>query len=57
VAKVRSHVKPWRMSVCLSAHSILELPSGTIRDSRTLRGDKLEISGNPDLVPKPDSPA
>jgi len=43
VAKVRSGVRPWRISVCLSAHSILELPSGTVRETQTRRGDKLEI--------------
>jgi uncharacterized membrane protein (UPF0127 family) len=43
VAKVRSHVRPWRISVCLSAHSILELPSGTVRESMTSRGDMLDL--------------
>ena len=31
VRKVRESVGPWRLSACLSAHSILELPAGTIR--------------------------
>jgi uncharacterized membrane protein (UPF0127 family) len=44
IRKVRSSVPPWRLSVCLSAHSILELPSGTIRDTRTERGDMLEFA-------------
>lgn len=47
VAKVRNHVRPWRISVCLSAHSILELPSGTVRETGTSRGDKLELSDAP----------
>jgi uncharacterized membrane protein (UPF0127 family) len=44
VKKVRSNVGPWRMSICFSAHSILELPVGAIRDSLTQRGDQLEFS-------------
>lgn len=44
VKKVRSAVRPWRMSGCLSAHSIIELPSGTVRATRTEPGDTLEFS-------------
>jgi uncharacterized protein len=44
IKKVRSDVRPWRMSACLSAYSVLELPSGTIRETQTARGDKLEFS-------------
>jgi len=44
IRKVRSSVPPWRLSVCLSAHSILELPSGTIRESQTQAGDMLEFA-------------
>lgn len=44
VKKVRSAVGPWRLSACLSAHSILELPAGTIKETGTVRGDQLEIS-------------
>ena len=44
VRKVRHSVGPWRLSVCLSAHSILELPSGAIRNSHTLKGDTLELA-------------
>jgi uncharacterized membrane protein (UPF0127 family) len=43
VKKVRDSVRPWRISICLSAHSVIELPEGTIRDSRTECGDILEI--------------
>ncbi|MGA7244125.1 MAG: DUF192 domain-containing protein [Terracidiphilus sp.] len=43
VRKVRNSVPPWRLSACLSAHSILELPAGTIQDSLTEAGDILEI--------------
>jgi hypothetical protein len=44
VRKVRSAVGPWRMSACLSAHSILELPAGVILSSHTQKGDMLEFS-------------
>jgi len=43
VKKVRHAVGPWRMSACLSAHSILELPPGTARQTGTVAGDQLEI--------------
>ncbi len=43
VKKVRKCVAPWRLSACLTAHSILELPCGTIDESRTERGDLLEM--------------
>jgi uncharacterized protein len=44
IKKVREGVPPWRISVCFSAHSILELPSGTIRSTETRTGDTLEFS-------------
>jgi uncharacterized membrane protein (UPF0127 family) len=44
IKKVRSAVPPWRMSACLTAHSIIELPSGTIGETQTQRGDTLEFS-------------
>ena len=43
VKKVRHAVVPWRMSACLSAHSIIELPAGAARQSLTQAGDDLEI--------------
>ncbi|MGO8758978.1 MAG: DUF192 domain-containing protein [Terracidiphilus sp.] len=47
VKKVRHSVAPWRLSACLTAHSILELPAGTIRETRTERGDTVEIGPAP----------
>jgi uncharacterized protein len=44
VKKVRDGVGPWRLSACFSAHSVLELPAGTIRSSRTECGDTVEIT-------------
>jgi uncharacterized protein len=44
VRKVRASVPPWRLSACLTAHSILELPSGVIGATQTEPGDKLEFT-------------
>jgi len=44
IKKVRRNVPPWRLSACLSAHSILELPAGTILESQSQPGDLLEFS-------------
>lgn len=43
VRKVRHAVPAWRLSACLSAHSILELPPGTARNTATVAGDELEF--------------
>ena len=47
IRKVRSGVPPWRISACLSAHSVIELPSGTIHDTQSRVGDVLEFSAAP----------
>ena len=44
VRKVRSSVPPWRLSACLVAHSIIELPAGTVLQTQTEPGDQLEFS-------------
>ena len=43
VRKVRHAVPAWRLSACLSAYSILELPAGTAEESGTLPGDELSF--------------
>lgn len=43
VKKLVSKVVPWRVSACLSAHSVLELPAGTIRNTHTATGDVLDV--------------
>jgi uncharacterized membrane protein (UPF0127 family) len=55
--RVRATVRelvPWRFSMCLPAHSILELPAGTIDRTKTRKGDRLAMeragevtAGNP----------
>ena len=47
VRKVKSGVAPWRISACFSAHSVLELPVGTVHDTRTECGDLLQFSPAP----------
>jgi len=43
VRKVRHRMVPWRVSACLTAHSILELPAGVVAASGTQEGDQLEV--------------
>ena len=43
VRKVRHAVPPWRLSMCLTAHSILEFPAGTAKQTGTIAGDILVI--------------
>jgi uncharacterized membrane protein (UPF0127 family) len=43
VRKVRHAVPAWRMSACFSAHSIIELPAGTVEKTGTQPGDELSI--------------
>jgi uncharacterized protein len=44
IQKLVRGVPPWRMSACLWAHSVIELPSGTIRNTQTDLGDDLDFS-------------
>jgi uncharacterized membrane protein (UPF0127 family) len=43
VMKVRHAMAPFRMSLCLPAHSVLELPAGTAASTGTVKGDVLEF--------------
>jgi uncharacterized membrane protein (UPF0127 family) len=43
VRKVHPRMAPWRISACLTADSVLELPAGTIAATATERGDQLQI--------------
>ena len=43
VRKLVKNLRPWRMSMCLAAHSVVELPVGVIRESATEKGDQLEF--------------
>jgi uncharacterized membrane protein (UPF0127 family) len=43
ILKIRSSMPRWKMAICLRAHSVLELPSGTCQSTGTVRGDQLEL--------------
>ena len=43
VRKVVRQLTPWRLSLCLPAHSVIELPPGTIERTKTETGDQLEF--------------
>ena len=45
--KLRSSVGPWRVSGCMTAHSVMELPAGAIRETQTEAGDTIEIGPAP----------
>lgn len=43
VRKVCHAVPAWRLSACLRAHSVLELPAGTAERTGTVVGDELAV--------------
>lgn len=43
ILKIRPSMVRSRMSLCLSAHSVLELPDGTLKKTGTRAGDQLEF--------------
>jgi uncharacterized membrane protein (UPF0127 family) len=43
VRKVVPNLRPWRISFCLPAHSVIEFPAGVIASTRTECGDQLEF--------------
>jgi uncharacterized membrane protein (UPF0127 family) len=43
VRGMRPKMKPWRVSACLPAHSVLELPAGAIERTGTQKGDQLSL--------------
>jgi uncharacterized protein len=43
VRKTRQTMVPWRVSMCLLAHSVLELPAGVIAQTGTQPGDQLDF--------------
>jgi uncharacterized protein len=43
VVKVRHAVRPGRISGALRAHSVIELPAGTLAATQTQRGDQLQL--------------
>jgi len=43
VLKLRPNMVKRRISLCLTAHSVVELPVGVIESSQTAKGDQLEF--------------
>lgn len=43
IRKIRRNIPPWRVSACLTAHSVLELASGAVREQDAQRGDIVEF--------------
>ena len=41
VVKMRKNMGRWRMAMSIRAHSVLELPAGTLETSGTAKGDQL----------------
>ena len=44
IKKIRLNVPPWRISACFTAHSVLELPAGALREQEVGIGDRIEFS-------------
>lgn len=44
IKKIRRNVPPWRLSACLTAHSVIELAAGSIRETDAELGDFVEFS-------------
>jgi uncharacterized membrane protein (UPF0127 family) len=45
VIHIEEELKPWRLAaVRIQAASVLEVPTGTIRESQTALGDQVDIS-------------
>jgi len=47
IRKIRTNVGPWRLSACLSAHSVIELAGGALQPQDAQPGDFLEFSTIP----------
>jgi uncharacterized membrane protein (UPF0127 family) len=43
VVKIRSHMGKRRIALTFKAHSVLELPAGTLDETGTVTGDQLEL--------------
>ena len=43
VVKMRKNMGRWRMAMSIRAHSVLELPAGTLETSGTAKGDQLVL--------------
>ncbi len=44
IRKIRRNVPPWRLSACLTAHSVVELAAGSVRETDAQPGDQIELT-------------
>jgi uncharacterized membrane protein (UPF0127 family) len=44
IRKIRKNVRPWRMSACITAYSVIELAAGAIQENDAQPGDLVEFS-------------
>lgn len=51
ICKLKRSVPAWRLSACLRAHSVIELPAGTIERTHTIPSDILEFSPATNAAP------
>jgi uncharacterized membrane protein (UPF0127 family) len=57
VTKLRPSLPPWRVAICLSADSVLELQAGTVAYTHTVVGDRLSfahVAGSENQIVSPD---
>ena len=47
VVKIRPNMGKWKLALSLRAHSVLELPAGTVANTGTAVGDQLSIERIP----------
>lgn len=47
ILKIRPGMMRRKIAICLRAHSVLELPAGTLQQTGTLPGDQLEFESHP----------
>jgi hypothetical protein len=57
VVKVRPHMAPGCISICLWAHSVLELPAGAIAATSTRVGDELDFEEVGETEPQSPAPS
>ena len=43
VRKISRNIPPWRLSACLTAHSVVEFAAGSVTEDLARQGDQLEF--------------
>lgn len=50
IRKIRRNVAPWRLSACLTAHSVLEFAAGSVSEELAQLGDEIEFTPTKEYV-------